>query len=82
MFLRKLTEAFGLSVTKSFFPHYYNTKANLEYVGPIPNIKYYGADEMGEGERKDFLSWYNEQIVFDNRRVLEQYCQDDVTVLR
>jgi len=30
------------------------------------------------------LSWYIEQkdIVFDNRRVLEQYCQDDVTVLR
>jgi len=30
------------------------------------------------------MAWYNEQKVkvFDNRRVLEQYCQDDVTVLR
>jgi len=39
---------------------------------------------MNEAERKDFLSWYNEQkdIVFDNRRVLEHYCQHDVTVLR
>jgi len=83
MSLRKLPEAFGLSVTKSWFTHYWNTKANLDYVGPIPNIKYYGADEMGEGERKDLMSWYNEQkAVFDNRRVLEQYCQDDVTVLR
>jgi len=80
--LRKLPEAFELSATKSWFPHYYNTKANLGYVGSIPYVKYFGADEMGEGERKDFLSWYNEQIVFDNRRVLEQYCQDDVTVLR
>ena len=56
----------------------------MDYVGPIPDIKYFGADEMSEGEKKDFLSWYNEQkdIVFDNRRVLEQYCQDGVTVFR
>jgi hypothetical protein len=44
--LRKLPEAFGLSTYKSWFPHYYNTKANLDYVGPIPDIKYYGADQM------------------------------------
>ena len=38
---------------------------------------------MSEGERREFLAWYNEQKfkVFDNRHVLE-YCQDDVTVLR
>jgi hypothetical protein len=30
------------------------------------------------------MAWYNEQKlkVFDSRHVLEQYCQDDVTVLR
>jgi len=30
------------------------------------------------------MAWYNKQKVkdFDNRHVLEQYCQDDVTVLR
>ena len=30
------------------------------------------------------MAWYTEQKfkVFDNRKVLEQYCQDDVTVLR
>jgi len=82
--LRKLPEEFGLSTQKTWFPHYWNTKTNLHYMGPIPHIKYFGVDEMSEPERKDFLSWYNEQkdIVFDNRRVLEQYCQDDVTALR
>ena len=35
---------------------------------------------MGEGERSEFLEGY--EPPFDNRRVLEQYCQDDVTVLR
>jgi len=60
MTLRKLPEAFGLSVQISWFSHYWNTKANLDYVGHIPDITYFGADEMGERERKDFMSWYNE----------------------
>jgi hypothetical protein len=39
---------------------------------------------MSAGERTEFLASYEEQKseVFDNRRVLESYCQDDVTVLR
>jgi len=38
---------------------------------------------MGEGERSVFLEWYEKQEPpFENRRVLEQYCQDDVTVFR
>jgi len=82
--LRKLPEAFGLQTSKSWFPHLFNTKANLDYVGPIPDIRYYGADEMSEGERRGFMAWYKERKVkvFDNRHVLEEYCQDDVTVLR
>jgi hypothetical protein len=82
--LRKLPKVFGLSSSKSWYPHYFNTKANMDYVGPIPDIQYFEADEMSEGERKDFLSRYNEEKdkVFDCRRVLEEYCQDDVTVLR
>jgi hypothetical protein len=59
--LRNLSEAFGVSSSKSWFHHYFNTEANLDYVGPIPEIQYFGADEMSEGERKVFLSWYNEQ---------------------
>jgi len=59
--LRKLPDRYGLSSQKTCIPHYRNTKANLDYVGPIPDIKYFGADEMSEGERKDSLSWYNKQ---------------------
>ena len=31
---------------------------------------------MGESERRDFFRWYESQrdVVFDNRRVLEEYC--------
>ena len=82
--LRKLPEVFGLAVAKSWYPHYFNTKANLEYVGPIPAASYYGVDEMSHSERSEFMTWYESQkdAVFYNRRILEQYCQDDVTVLR
>ena len=39
---------------------------------------------MGESERAEFLAWNEGQRdrVFENRLVLETYCQDDVTVLR
>jgi hypothetical protein len=59
--LCKLHEAFGLSSSKSWIPHYFNTKANLDYVGPKPDNQYIRADEMSEVERKDFLSWYDVQ---------------------
>jgi G:T-mismatch repair DNA endonuclease (very short patch repair protein) len=59
-------------------------KKNLDYVDPMPGIEYFRANEMGQSERREFLSWFAEQKdeVFDNRHVLKQYCQDDVTVLR
>jgi len=51
---------------------------------PMPDIWCYGVDKMSGGDRKEFLAWYetrNSQL-FDNRHVLEAYCQDDVTVIR
>ncbi len=69
---------------KGWYLHYFNTEENLDYVGSIPDTSYYGIDEMSAGERTDFLEWYESHrpVLFDNRRVLETYCQDDVTVLR
>ena len=82
--LRKLPDAFGLSATKSWYPHFFNTAQNRNYIGPIPDVTMYGVDEMSEAERIEFLTWYKGQAdnVFDNRQVLESYCQDDVAVLR
>jgi G:T-mismatch repair DNA endonuclease (very short patch repair protein) len=82
--LGKLSGAFGLTASKSWYPHYFNTMANLDYVGQIPDYEYYGVNEMVVNERTEFLSRYEEQksVVFNNRQTLESYCQDDVTVLR
>ena len=83
MHLRKLPEAFGLSLAKSTYPHKFNTKANLDYVGPIPDTSYFGADETSPSERIEFMTWYDSQKdeVFDNRRILEEYCQNDFILL-
>ena len=53
-------------------------------MGSIPDISYYGIDEMSAGKQTEFLEWYDNQrfVLFDNRSVLETYCQDDVTVLK
>ena len=69
---------------KSWYPHFFNTRAILDYVGQIPDINLYGVDEMSASERQEFIAWYDKEKdqVFDNRRVLEDYCHDDVTVLR
>jgi hypothetical protein len=39
---------------------------------------------MSHPERSEFMTFYDRQTdeVFDNRRILGLYCQDDVTVLR
>ena len=66
--LRKLPEAFGLTATKSWYPHYFNTRENMNYVREIPDVSYYGADTMSAKERAEFLAWYEGQrsTVFDN----------------
>ena len=81
--LRKLSSAFGLTASKGWYPHYFNTRENMGYVGSIPDTLYYGIVEMGALERTEFLEWYDSQRseLFYSRRVLENYSQDDVTVL-
>ena len=49
----KLPEAFGLQAAKSWYPHYFNTEENLDYVGPMPDISYYVVDEMGVGNGRN-----------------------------
>jgi hypothetical protein len=56
--LRKLPESFGLTDSKSWNPHYFNTKENMHYVGQMPDTRFYGANYMGELESKDFMEWY------------------------
>jgi hypothetical protein len=60
--LRNLSAAFGLTASISWYPHYFNKAANLDYVGHIPDAEYYGVNEMGVSERTEFLAWYEEKM--------------------
>jgi hypothetical protein len=59
--LSKLPEAFGLVTTKSWYPHYFNKNKNVNYVGHIPGVSYFGVDEMSISERREFMTWYDDQ---------------------
>jgi hypothetical protein len=50
-------------------------------MGPLPELKFYGADYMPKERRARFLEWYDGEkyTVFDNG--LLTYCLDDVNVL-
>ena len=78
---------FGLNELKEgYFPHYFNTNENQNYVGPIPDAKYYGSDTMGKTPRQEFLKWHTakvkENYVFDFRKEFLEYCDPDVDILR
>ncbi|KYN02050.1 putative DNA polymerase [Cyphomyrmex costatus] len=86
--LSALPKAFVLSgnTTKGTFPHLFNTPENQNYVGPLPDLKYYSSDYMRSDERERFLLWYNEtkrsNYIFHFKKEIVSYCKNDVTILR
>ncbi|KAK4880439.1 hypothetical protein RN001_008585 [Aquatica leii] len=84
--LAKLPKTFNFSGTKGYFPHFFNTLTNQNYVGPLPPMHYYGYDEMSTSVRNDFVKWYQEQVnnnyVFDFNIEIVKYCISDVNILR
>jgi hypothetical protein len=79
-----MPKSFDLTCKKGYFPHFLNTANNLDYVGPYPEPKFYGADYMSGDERAHCLEWYEEQKdkIFCNKQELFAYCMDDMNVLR
>jgi hypothetical protein len=50
MSLKSMPKSFYLTYKKGYYPHFFNTAENLEYVVLYPEAKYYGADYMRGGE--------------------------------
>jgi hypothetical protein len=71
---------------KGYFSHYFNTKENQNYIGILPDIKYYGVDRMEKPAREKFLKWhiekFQENYVFDFEKEFLEYCESDVDILR
>src|SRR6266576_1777905 len=81
--LSAFPKTFGLSeLKKGFFPHLFNTAENENYVGSIPDKKFYCYDTMNASVRKEFIKWHNDRVTenynFDMQKELYQYCNSDV----
>ncbi|GLV46148.1 hypothetical protein CBL_02864 [Carabus blaptoides fortunei] len=63
MSLACLVKALDLpsSLKKGYFPHLFNTVENSSYVGPLPGIEFYGANNMHSNHREQFLKWHAEK---------------------
>ena len=85
MKLSALTKSFGLNeLKKGYFPHFFNTGENQNYIGPYPEPRFYGADYMGKSEREAFLTWHDEMSgeTFNFAQEIIAYCRSDVDILR
>jgi hypothetical protein len=83
--LAKLPAAFGLTeLKKGYFPHFFNTEQNQNYVGPYPAARYYNPDDMSISNRKAFFAWYDQQKdnTFNYRQEFLDYCISDFDILR
>lgn len=78
---------FGLTeLCKGYFPHKFNTLANQEYEGPLPDAVYYDPDGMSPSKRDDFARWHADlqarNYVFNLQRDMKTYCESDVKLLK
>jgi hypothetical protein len=82
-----MPKSFGLhELKKGYWPYLANKREFYRYVGPLLDKEYYCVSTMKSKAASDFNDWYSEQIaqnvVFDFRRELIDYCISDVTILR
>ncbi|XP_071507356.1 uncharacterized protein [Diadema antillarum] len=85
--LSALPATFGVEeLKKGFFPHFFNTTANAQYRGPMPDAKYYHPSGMSPKKREEFLQWYEKEVALGRQFVMEEeihaYCVSDVDILR
>ena len=85
--LSAMPKTFGIDeLKKGFFPHFFNTKENSDYCGPMPAKENYNPNGMSSNQREEFLSWYDNQVAMGKQfRMAEEihaYCLSDVDILR
>lgn len=83
--LAKFPQTFDLeNIAKGWYPHFFNTDENYNYVGKIPNKEMFALNGMSDLEKNEFDLWYEQHrnITYDNRQELIKYCSLDVEILR
>lgn len=82
--LSRLPKAFGLlDVKKGDFPHLFNKRENVSYIGKYPSLEYYNVNQRSSEDREAFCEWYESKrgCLFDFESELLSYCRNDVRIL-
>ena len=84
--LKNLPKIFGYEsrMMKGFFPYRFYKRENLDYIGPIPDKKFFEEDKMKPNDRALFEEFYTEKTktVYNLRDEAIIYCRNDVFLLR
>jgi hypothetical protein len=83
--LSTFPKTFGLTeMKKGYFPYMFNTAENQDYIGKIPDRKYFNPKNMTTEAYYDFNKWYDTQldVVYDFKKELLEYCESDVDILK
>lgn len=85
--LEAFPKTFGIKeLKKGFFPHFFNTEENKNYIGPMPDIEYFKHNSFKDKKRAEFLEWYADKIennyVWNQQKEMREYCISDVDILR
>lgn len=78
MSLSKLPKTFGITeLKKGFFPHKFNTEQNQNFVGELPEKKFFGSDMMPNALKIEFDHWYEarKSQPFDFKVEMYEYCK-------
>lgn len=87
MALSNFSKTFGIRELKEgFFPHFFNTEENQNYVGYMPDKSYNDPDSMSPARKEEFLTWCDEKVskryIFNFQEEFLSYCQSDVRLLK
>ena len=76
--LDKLSKTFNLDFKKDLFPYHFPNLDNLDYIGDVPDIKYF-SDKVTLDLYNEYKSRFNGK--WGLRTELEKYCENDCRVL-
>ena len=87
MKLESFPKTFGIKeLKKGFYPYWFNSTENMDYVGEMPERKLFTPNKMSVKKRKEFNEWYDEKIknnyIWKHREETKTYCISDVDILR
>ena len=87
MRLEDMPSTFGFKeLKKGFYPYWFNSSENWNYVGELPDKRFYKPNSMSVGKRKEFNEWYDklksEGFVYNHAIETRDYCISDVDILK